>query len=114
MLIVLALVTYIPALSLCLPNLWWKYPAASREPRSARRRRLQRIAAVNHQRLRRDHAGVGAQKNDRGGDIAGGAGALEQRALDGGLLARGRPRPRPLGVDESRRHRIHPRLGRQR
>src|SRR5262249_20795753 len=33
---------------------------------------------------------------------------------DGGLLARGRPWPRPLGVDESRRHRIHARLGRKR
>src|SRR6266403_1828289 len=52
---------------------------------------LQRISAVHHQGLRRDHAGVGAQEHDRARDVGRHAMAAEQRALDRRGLAGGRP-----------------------
>src|ERR1700741_3443629 len=59
------------------------YPRNLAEALPRRRKSAsKRIAAVDHQRLRRDHAVVGAQEDDRAGDILRGAVAAQQRALD--------------------------------
>src|ERR687888_1930227 len=76
--------------------------------------RLERVAAVHYQCLCGHHAGIGAKKYDGGGDISRRAGALEQRALDDRLLARLRPWPCPVGVDETRRDRVRTRFRRER
>ena len=74
----------------------------------------EREAAVDDQGLAGDHGGVGAEEDDRGGDVLGPADAAEQRAVDRGALPLLRPRLGPAGIDEAGRDGVDPRLRRQR